>query len=244
VRIEIRKLNSNPYYKLEFFLEPPITVEPEELRCEIQCKLDKWKKLSRKKWTVHIERLIVYAEKYIDIDFEEQNLDQLYTQARIARLTELQQIFANEDAKDLLNDDEHKNTLQRIEKDYPYFHSNTIRQQFDLYNAKIINEHRRKKRIKRKELDKDEMLKELLILFSESEAYNSHLRNSLEQCRKQIAQLANIDLLNDSDIDKVITIIENQLQEKISWRPDSWTRFELAFPKNHTIIQTLKKVER
>jgi hypothetical protein len=150
-------------------------------------------------------------------------------------------MFANEYAKDLLNCDEYENTLQRIEKDYPYFHSDTIKRQFDLYNKKIINEHWQKKRIKQKEMDKDEMLKELLILFSESEVYDSNLQNSLKQCRKQIAGLKDVDLLNDGDIDKIITIIENQLQEKISWRPDSWTRFELAFPQNHRIIQTLKK---
>jgi hypothetical protein len=239
--VEIRKVNSNPYYELEFFLEPPVTVELEELRCEIQCKLDEWKKLSRKERTTHIDTLIVCAEKYIDAGFEEQNLDQLYTQARTTRLAELQQIFANEDAKDLLDYDEQENTLQRIEKNYPYFHSNTIRKQFDLYNKKIIHEHRRKKRIKQKEIDKDEMLKELLILFNESEVYNPNLQSSLEQCRKQIAGLKNVDLLNDGDIDKIVTIIESQLQEKISWRPDSWTRFELAFPQHHRLIQTLKK---
>ena len=226
-------MKDNPYIELEFVLEAPIAVLAGELHSEIQYKVD-----NNKLRTV----LIPLAKQWLERDLTTLNLDKLYSDARTIRFCELQKMFADLDAEGSFDSEKCiKDTLRHIEKTFPYFHNETLKNQFDIYNQKIINDHRRKKTRRHRMLSKIEMLNELLILFSESELYHPDCRKPLEQCRKQIATLKNIDLLCDNDINQIVEVIETELQEKVFWRPDSWSRFVEVLTPTHRIVCVLKE---
>lgn len=227
-------MKGNPYYELEWFLEAPIAVSAEELRHEIQRKIN---------GSEFRAEIVPAAEKWLTSDLTALNLDKLYTKAKELRFAELQKIFADEEEKGNFDFDERtKNTLSRIEKKYPYFHSGTFKAQLELHEKRLLDEYRQDKRKRRQiQMNKRGLLDELLILLQETELYDIKSKTLLEQCRKQIAALGNVNLMDDSDIYSVTQILETHISGQINWRPDSWSRFESAFSADCRLIYALKK---
>lgn len=105
---------------------------------------------------------------------------------------------------------------------------------------------------------KKEMFGDLLVLFSESEDYhrsvNTVLFDQFKNTRNQLVQIAPLrgDLMEEQTIDAMLKIIkelqqwwkeysqQNDVRFLQFWRPDSWDRFELAFP-NQRITRVLSE---